>query len=108
MHRRFSLNWALAMVILESSPLRLRLKLPRRHRWLKHWFLVDWRPLSHLPARGCSLICELKQKLMLTAPPPSSSKPAVCMARPGTVDAYRMRATKMRWGPCMLQRLKVT
>ncbi|KAM1040513.1 hypothetical protein TB2_029352 [Malus domestica] len=29
------------------------------------------------------LICELAQKLMLTAPPPSSSKPAVCPARPG-------------------------
>ncbi|KAM2111436.1 hypothetical protein ACFX1X_012992 [Malus domestica] len=50
LHRRFSPNWALAMVILESLPLRLQLKLPRRHRWLKHQFLADWFPFNHLPA----------------------------------------------------------
>ncbi|KAM2878262.1 hypothetical protein FF1_013883 [Malus domestica] len=44
---------------------------------------------------------------MLIAPPPSSSKPAVCPIRP-RVNACRMRAIKMRRGPYMLRRLKVT
>ncbi|KAB2614892.1 protein argonaute 5-like [Pyrus ussuriensis x Pyrus communis] len=48
-------------------------------------------PVSRGPAPAQSssiwaqtpLICELEQKLMLTAPPPSSSKPVVHPARPG-------------------------
>lgn len=51
LRRCFSPNRDLYMAVLESSPLRRRLKLPRRHHWFKHRFLADRRRLRRLPAR---------------------------------------------------------